>query len=78
MLSPCMVPDHMYLTWSTHSNLSLANNRVGQSHYFREKGIPDSIPSTLADRSAGPHPISLLLSTKEVVEKANHLSAAGY
>jgi hypothetical protein len=37
------------------------------SHYSREKGIPDYIPSTSADRFAGPHPVSLLLSTKEVV-----------
>jgi hypothetical protein len=73
-----MVPDHTYLTWSAHSNLSLANDRVGQSHYSREKGIPDYIPSTSADRSAGPHPVSLPLSTKEVVEKAKHLSIVGY
>jgi hypothetical protein len=37
------------------------------SHYFWEKGILDYIPSTLADRFTGLHPISLLLSTKEVV-----------
>jgi hypothetical protein len=71
-----MVPDHMYLTRSTHINLSLANDRVGQSHYCREKGIPDYIPSMSADRSTDPHTVSLLLSTKEVVEKAKHLSTA--
>jgi hypothetical protein len=37
------------------------------SHYSREKGIADYIPSTPADRSAGPHPVSLTLSTKEVI-----------
>jgi hypothetical protein len=37
------------------------------SHYSREKGIPDNIPSASADRSVGPHLISLILSTKEVV-----------
>jgi hypothetical protein len=37
------------------------------SHYSREKRISDYIPSTPTDRSAGLHPISLLLSTKEVV-----------
>jgi hypothetical protein len=78
MLSPRMVPDHTYLTRLAHSNLSLANDRVGQSHYSREKGIPDYIPSTPADRSAGPHPVSLPLSTKEVVEKAKLLSIVGY
>jgi hypothetical protein len=53
-------------------------NRVGQSHYSREKEIPDYIPSTPVDRSVGPHPVSLLLSTKEGVEKAKHLSTVGY
>jgi hypothetical protein len=37
------------------------------SHYSREKGILDYIPSTPSDRSTGPHPVSLILSTKEVV-----------
>jgi hypothetical protein len=48
------------------------------SHYSREKGIPDYIPSVLADRFAGPYPVSLLLSTKEVVEKVKHLSTVDY
>jgi hypothetical protein len=73
-----MVPDHTYLTRLVHSNLLLANDRVGQSHYTREKVIPDYIPSMSADRSMDSHPVSLLLSTKEVVEKAKHLSTAGY
>jgi hypothetical protein len=37
------------------------------SHYSREKRISDYILGTPADRSANPHPVSLLLSTKEVV-----------
>jgi hypothetical protein len=37
------------------------------SHYSREKGILDYISNTLANRYAGPHLLSLLLSTKEVV-----------
>jgi hypothetical protein len=78
MLYPHMVPDHTYLTQSTQSNLSLANNRVGQIDYSGEKGILDYIPSTLADQSTCPHPVSLLLSTIEVVEKAKHLSTADY
>jgi hypothetical protein len=73
-----MVLDHTYLTRSTHRNLSLANDRVGQNHYSREKGIPDYIPSTPADRYVSPHLVSLLLSTKEVVEKGKHLSTIGY
>jgi hypothetical protein len=78
MLSPRMVPDHTYLMWSAHSNLLLANDRVGQSHYSKEKRIPDYISSTSADRSVSPNLVSLPLSTKEVVEKAKHLSTAGY
>jgi hypothetical protein len=69
-LSPHMVLGHTYLTRSTHSNLSLANDRVGQSHYSREKRISHYIPSTPADRSAGPHQVSLLFSTKEVVARS--------
>jgi hypothetical protein len=45
-------------------------DRVGQSHCSREKGIPDCILSTPADRSVGPHPVSQPLTTIEVVEKA--------
>jgi hypothetical protein len=37
------------------------------SHYSQEKGIPDYTLSAPADRSASPHPVSLPLSTKEVV-----------
>jgi hypothetical protein len=78
MLSLCTVPDHTYLARLAYSNLSLANDRVGQSHYSQEKGIPDYISSTSTDRSTGPHPVSLPLSTKELVEKAKHLSTAVY
>jgi hypothetical protein len=76
MLSPRMVPDNTYLMRLAHSNLLPAINRVRLSHHSREKGIPDSILSTLADRYVGPHPVSLLLSTKEVVKKVKHLSTA--
>jgi hypothetical protein len=37
------------------------------SHNSREKGIPDYTLRTSADRSVGPNPVSLPLSTKEVV-----------
>jgi hypothetical protein len=37
------------------------------SHHSWEKGIPNNIPSMPADRFAGPHLVSLLLSAKEVV-----------
>jgi hypothetical protein len=45
---------------------------------LEKKGTFDYIPSTLADRSTGLHQVSLLLSTKEVVEKAKHMLIAGY
>jgi hypothetical protein len=78
MLNSHMVLDHMYLTQSTHSNLSLANDSAGQSHYSQEKRIPIYIPGTPTDRSVGPHLVSLPLSTKEVVDKAKQLLMAGY
>jgi hypothetical protein len=53
-------------------------DRVGQSHCSQEKGIPDYIPSTLADRSTGPHPLSLPLTTIEVAKKATQLSTTCY
>jgi hypothetical protein len=66
---PCACGD----PYETSTNLSLANDRVGQSHYSQEKEIPDYIHSTPADRFVGPHLVSLPLSTK-VVEKPKHLS----
>jgi hypothetical protein len=40
-------------------NLPRAADRVGRSHCSREKRAPDTIPSTSADQSAGPYPVSL-------------------
>jgi hypothetical protein len=54
-------------------NLSLVINNVGQSHYSQEKEILDYIPNTPTNRSAGPHPVSLPLTTIETVEKAKHI-----
>jgi hypothetical protein len=42
MLSPRMVQDLMYLTWSTYNNLLRSLNSDKQSHYPQEKG---SVPS---------------------------------
>jgi hypothetical protein len=72
-----MAIDHTYLTWSTYNNISQVVDRVGQSHCSREKGIPDYIPNTSADRSVGLHPVSLPLTTIEVVKKATQLSTTG-
>jgi hypothetical protein len=54
-------------------NLSRVINSVGQNHCSQEKGTPDYIPSTPADRSVCPHLVSLPPTTIEVVEKAKHL-----
>jgi hypothetical protein len=37
--------DHMYLTRFMHSNLSLATNSVGQSHYSWETRLPTTFPT---------------------------------
>jgi hypothetical protein len=52
--------------------------RVGQSHCSREKRISDYISNMPADRSVGPHPVSLPLTTIEAMEKAIKLSTTGY
>jgi hypothetical protein len=57
-LSPRMVQDHTYLTWSTYSNPSRVIGSVGQSLLPRKRA-PDIIHSTPADRSMGPYPFSL-------------------
>jgi hypothetical protein len=59
-------------------DLSRVVNGVGHIHYSWEKGTSDYIPSMLTDRSAGPHPVSLPLTTIEAVEKAKHLVTASY
>jgi hypothetical protein len=42
------------------------------------KGTPNYIPNTVADRSIGPQPFSLFLTTIEVVDKAKYLVATSY
>jgi hypothetical protein len=34
-----MVPDHMYLTWSMHSNLSLSHQQICTDPLPREEGL---------------------------------------
>jgi hypothetical protein len=59
MLSPRMVPGHMYLTWSTHSNASRSHQQSWAGPLLLRKRAPDTIHSTTADRSVGPYPVSL-------------------
>jgi hypothetical protein len=58
-LSPRMVPNHMYLTWSRHSNPLRVADRFRQISLLPRKRAPDTISSTPVDRSVGPYPISL-------------------
>jgi hypothetical protein len=57
--SPCMVPDHTYLTRSTHSNSSRSHQQSWAGPLLPRKRAPDIIHSTTASRSAGPYPVSL-------------------
>jgi hypothetical protein len=56
---PRMVQDHTYLTWSKYSNPSRVIDTVRQSHCSRETGLLTRIHNTPADRSVGPHLVSL-------------------
>jgi hypothetical protein len=58
-LSPHMVPDHTYLTWSTHINLSRSHQQIWTNPLLWRRRDPDLTHSTPADRSTGPYPASL-------------------
>jgi hypothetical protein len=60
MLSPHMVQDHTYLTWSTYSDLSHSHQQSWAGSLLPRKRVFDTIHITLVDRSAGPYPVSLL------------------
>jgi hypothetical protein len=59
MLSPHMVSDHTYLTWSMHSNFLWVTDRFGRISLLPRKRVPDTIPSTPVDRSVGLYLVSL-------------------
>jgi hypothetical protein len=59
-LKPRMVQDHTYLAWSTYSNPSRDADRFRQIPLLLRKRAPDTIHSTLAEKSMGPYPVSLL------------------
>jgi hypothetical protein len=58
-LSSHMVPDHTYLTWLTHSNLSWVTDRFRRIPLLPRKRAFDTIPSTSVNRSVGLYPVSL-------------------
>jgi hypothetical protein len=55
-LSPRMVQDHTYLTWSTYSNHLWDADRFGRILLLLRKMAPDIIHSTSADWPVGPYP----------------------
>jgi hypothetical protein len=59
MLSSCMVPDHTYLTRSTHSNFSRSNQQSWAGPLLLRKRVPDTICSSTTDWSMGPYLVSL-------------------
>jgi hypothetical protein len=54
-----MVPDHTYLTRSTHSNLLYSHQQSWSGPLLPRKKAPDPIHITMAGRSVGPYPVSL-------------------
>jgi hypothetical protein len=55
-LSPRMVQDHTYPTWSTYSNPLWDADRFGRILLLLRKMAPDIIHSTSADWPVGPYP----------------------
>jgi hypothetical protein len=55
-----MVPDHTYLTQSTHSNVSRSHQQSWARSLLPRKKAPDAIHSTTADQSTSLYPVSLL------------------
>jgi hypothetical protein len=72
-LSPCMVQDHTYLTWSTYSNPLRSHQQSWAGPLLPRKRAPDTINNTLADRSAGPYPVSPSSQPMKQWGKAKHL-----
>jgi hypothetical protein len=58
-IGPRMVLDHMYLTWSTYSNLSRSRQQSWAGPLLPRKSALDPIHSTTVDRSIGPYLVSL-------------------
>jgi hypothetical protein len=58
MLSPRIVQDPTYLTWSTYSDLSRNHQQSWAGPLLPRKMAPNTIHNTLGDRFAGPYPVS--------------------
>jgi hypothetical protein len=70
-LSPHMVHDHTYLTWSTYSNLSYSRQQIWTDPLHPRRRAPDTIHSTTAIWSAGPYLASLPQQPKSSGEKSS-------
>jgi hypothetical protein len=70
-LSPHMVHDHTYLTWSTYSNLSYRRQHIWTDPLHPRRRAADTIHNTMTIRSAGPYPASLPQQLKSSGEKSS-------
>jgi hypothetical protein len=69
-LSPRIVHDHMYLMWSTYSNLSYSHQQIWTDPLHLRRRAPDTIHGTTTVRSVGPYPASLPQQPKSSGEKS--------
>jgi hypothetical protein len=69
-LSPHMVHDHTYLTWSTYSNFSYRRQQIWTDPLHPRRRAPDTIHSTTVVRSTGSYLASLPQQPKSSGEKS--------
>jgi hypothetical protein len=69
-LSPRMVHDHTYLTWSTYSNLSYSRQLIWTDLLHPRRRASDIIHSTTVIRFVGSYPASLSQQAKSSGEKS--------
>jgi hypothetical protein len=70
-LIPRMIHDHMYLTWSTYSNLSYRRQQIWTDPLHPRRRAFDIIHSMTTIRSTGPYPASLPQQPKSSGEKSS-------
>jgi hypothetical protein len=70
-LSPRIVHNHTYLTWSAYSNLWYSHQQIWTDPLHPRRRAPDTIHSTTVIRSVGPYPASLPQQPKSSREKSS-------
>jgi hypothetical protein len=70
-LSPRIIHDHTYLTWSTYSNLSYSRQQIWIDLLHSRRRAPNTIHNTTTIRSAGPYLASLPQQPKSSGEKSS-------